>query len=71
MISLRKMCQLILTISPVVNYEVNGDDITVVEMIPGYTHDIINLSETENLVTVMWANEPFDPEHPDTFGEPV
>lgn len=56
---------------PVVNYEVNGDDITVVEMIPGYTHNIINLSETENLVTVMWANEPFDPEHPDTFGEPV
>lgn len=56
---------------PVVNYEVNGDDITVVEMIPGYTHNIINLSETENLVTVMWANEPFDPEHPDTFGETV
>lgn len=56
---------------PVVNYEVSGDDITVVEMIPGYTHNIINLSETENLVTVMWANEPFDPEHPDTFGETV
>lgn len=56
---------------PVVNYEVNGDDITVVEMIPGYTHNIINLSETENLVTVMWANEPFDPKHPDTFGETV
>lgn len=56
---------------PVVNYEVNGDDITVVDMIPGYTHNIINLSETENLVTVMWANEPFDPEHPDTFGETV
>ena len=56
---------------PVVNYEVNGDDITVVEMIPGYTHNIINLSESENLVTVMWASEPFDPEHPDTFGETV
>ena len=56
---------------PVVNYEVNGDDITVVDMIPGYTHNIVNLSETENLVTVMWANEPFDPEHPDTFGETV
>lgn len=56
---------------PVVNYEVNGDDITVVDMIPGYTHNIINLSETENLVTVMWANEPFDPKHPDTFGETV
>lgn len=56
---------------PVVNYEVNGQEITVVDMIPGYTHNIINLSDTENLVTVMWANEPFDPEHPDTFGEPV
>ena len=56
---------------PILNYEVSGDNITVVEMIPGYTHNIINLSETENLVTVMWANEPFDPEHPDTFGEPL
>ena len=56
---------------PVINYEVSGDEITVVEMIPGYTHNIINLSDTEDLVTVMWANEPFDPEHPDTFGEPV
>ena len=56
---------------PVVNYEVSGDEIKVVEMIPGYTHNIINLSDTEDLVTVMWANEPFDPEHPDTFGEPV
>ena len=56
---------------PVINYEVNGEELTVVEMIPGYTHNIINLSDTENLVTVMWANEPFDPEYPDTFGEPV
>lgn len=56
---------------PVVNYEVNGEEITVVDMIPGYTHNIINLSNTENLVTLMWANEPFDPEHPDTFGETV
>ena len=40
-------------------------------MLPGYTHNIINLSETENLVTVMWANEQFDKNHPDTFGEPV
>lgn len=56
---------------PVVNYEVSGEEITVVDMIPGYIHNIINLSDTENLVTVMWANEPFDPEHPDTFGEPV
>lgn len=56
---------------PVVNYEVSGEEITVVEMIPGYTHNIVNLSDTEDLVTVMWANEPFDPEHPDTFGQTV
>ena len=56
---------------PVVNYEVSGEEITAVEMIPGYTHNIINLSDTEDLVTIMWANEPFDPEHPDTFFEPV
>ena len=56
---------------PVVSYEVSGDEITVVDMIPGYTHNIINLSETENLVTFMWANEPFDPERPDTFFEIV
>lgn len=42
-----------------------------VHMLPGYTHNIINLSETENLVTLMWANEMFDSSHPDTFGEPV
>ena len=40
-------------------------------MLPGYTHNITNLSETEDLVTVMWANESFDPEHPDTFFDPV
>lgn len=56
---------------PVVNYEVSGDEITVVDMIPGYTHNIINLSDTENLVTLMWANETFDPQRPDTFFEPV
>lgn len=56
---------------PVVDYEVSGEEITVVEIIPGYTHNIINLSDTEDLVTLMWANEPFDPEHPDTFAEPV
>ncbi len=56
---------------PVVNYEVSGEEITVVEMIPGYTHNIINLSDTEDLVTIMWANEPFNPGHPDTFFEPV
>jgi UDP-2-acetamido-2,6-beta-L-arabino-hexul-4-ose reductase len=54
-----------------VEFEVSGDKIQAVHMIPGWTHNIINLSETENLVTVMWANEAFDPEHPDTFGEPV
>ena len=55
----------------VLNYEVSGDKIEAVHMLPGYTHNIINLSETENLVTVMWANEQFDPSHPDTFGEKV
>jgi UDP-2-acetamido-2,6-beta-L-arabino-hexul-4-ose reductase len=55
----------------VVEFEVCGDRIQAVHMIPGWTHNIINLSEAENLVTVMWANEAFDPEHPDTFGEPV
>ena len=43
----------------------------VVEMIPGYTHNIINLSETEDMVTFMWANESFDPNRPDTFFEEV
>lgn len=52
-------------------YEVSGDKIQAIHMLPGYTHNIINLSDTENLVTVMWANELFDPNHPDTFGEPV
>ncbi len=55
----------------VLNYEVSGEKIEAVHMLPGYTHNIINLSETENLVTVMWANEQFDPSHPDTFGEKV
>lgn len=55
----------------VLNFEVSGDRIEAVHMLPGYTHNIINLSETENLVTVMWANEQFDPSHPDTFGEVV
>ena len=56
---------------PVRNYEVSGEKIEAVHMLPGYTHNIVNLSETENLVTVMWANENFDPGHPDTFFEPV
>lgn len=55
----------------VLNFEVSGDKMEAVHMLPGYTHNIINLSETENLVTVMWANEPFDPARPDTFAEDV
>ncbi len=55
----------------IVNYEVNGDDITVVDMIPGYTHNIINLSDTEDLITFMWCNECFNPDKPDTFFEEV
>ena len=55
----------------VLNFEVSGDKIEAVHMLPGYTHNIINLSETENLVTVMWANEQFDPNKPDTFFEKV
>jgi len=55
----------------VLNFEMSGDKIQAVHMLPGYTHNIINLSETENLVTVMWANEQFDPAHPDTFFEIV
>ena len=50
---------------------VSGEEIQAVNMLPGYTHNIINLSETENLVTVMWANECFDPARPDTFFEVV
>lgn len=53
------------------NFEVSGENIQAIHMLPGYTHNIINLSETENLVTVMWANEAFDPNHPDTFFEEV
>lgn len=55
----------------VIEFEVSGDKIEAIHMLPGYTHNIINLSETENLVTVMWANESFDPAHPDTFFEKV
>ena len=55
----------------VLNFEVSGDKIQAIHMLPGYTHNIINLSETENLVTVMWANECFDPGKPDTFFEKV
>lgn len=55
----------------VLRFEVSGERIEAVHMLPGYTHNIINLSDTEDLVTVMWANEQFDPAHPDTFGEKV
>ena len=55
----------------VMEFEVSGEKIEAVHMLPGYTHNIINLSDTENLVTVMWANEPFDPKRPDTYYEEV
>lgn len=56
---------------PVINFEVSGDKIQAVQMLPGYTHNIVNLSETENLVTVMWANEIFDEKRPETYREIV
>ena len=55
----------------VLNFEVSGDKIEAVHMLPGYTHNIINLSDTENLVTVMYSNEIFNPNKPDTYFEPV
>ncbi len=55
----------------VLNFNVSGEKIEAVHMLPGYTHNIINLSDTEDLVTVMWANECFDPNKPDTFFEVV
>ena len=55
----------------VLNFEVSGERIEAVHMLPGYTHNIINLSETDDLVTLMWANEQFDPNKPDTFFEVV
>ena len=55
----------------VLEYYVSGDQIEAVHMLPGYTHNIINLSQTQDLVTLMWANEPFDPQKPDTFFEAV
>ena len=54
-----------------IEFEVSGDDIQCVHMLPGYTHNIINLSETDNLVTVMYCNEVFNPDKPDTYFEPV
>ena len=55
----------------VLEFTVSGDEPTAVQMLPGYTHNIINLSDTEDLITLMWANEPFEPAKPDTFGLPV
>ena len=55
----------------VISFDVSGDEIKAVHMLPGYTHNIINLSESENLITLMWANELFDPAKPDTFFEKV
>ena len=55
----------------ILEFEVSGDNIQCIHMLPGYTHNIINLSETENLVTVMYCNEVFNPEKPDTFFEKV
>ena len=55
----------------IIEFEVSGDNIQAVHMLPGYTHNIINLSDTEELVTIMWANEQFDKDKPDTFGEKV
>ena len=55
----------------VLRFDVSGEKIEAVHMLPGYTHNIINLSDTEDLVTLMWANEQFDPSHPDTFFEKV
>lgn len=56
---------------PVIEFEVSGDNIQAVHALPGYTHNLINLSPTENLVTLIWANEPFDPNRPDTYFDPV
>ena len=55
----------------VFNFEVSGDKIEAVHMLPGYTHNIINLSDTDDLVTVMWCNEQFNPNRPDTYFDPV
>lgn len=53
----------------IIEFEVSGDDIKAVQMLPGYTHSIVNLSDTEDLVTVMWANESHNPDRPDTYRE--
>ena len=55
----------------IIEFEVSGNEIQAVHMLPGYTHNIINLSDSENLVTLMWANEQYRKDRPDTFGEEV
>ena len=55
----------------IIEFEVSVDKIDALHMLPGYTHNIINLSDSEDLVTLMWANESFDPDHPDTYYEEV
>ncbi len=55
----------------ILEWEVSGDNITAVHMLPGYTHNIINLSDNEDLVTVMYCNEVFNPDKPDIYFEPV
>src|SRR5699024_7484732 len=55
----------------ILEFEVSGEHIQAVHMLPGYTHNIVNLSDHQDLVTLMWANEAFDPAHPDTYGEHV
>ena len=55
----------------VIEFKVSGEKIEVIHALPGYTHNIINLSETDDLITLIWANEKFDPERPDTYFEKV
>ena len=55
----------------ILRFEVSGEELKAVHILPGYTHNIINASKTENLITLMWANEPFDKDNPDTFREKV
>lgn len=55
----------------VIEYEVSGEKMEAYQMLPGYTHNLINLSDTEDLVTIVWANESFDVDHPDTYFEKV
>ena len=68
---LRSLADAMPGVDEVMEFKVSGDKIQAVHMLPGYTHNIINLSDTENLVTLMWANELFDPKKPDTFFEKV